>query len=110
MALMISTWFRDYFFALRIGDKEFNLSADIKQAIGSDFEKGSIEISRPKGYDGPFNYGCFRTAAEEYYRSLVGSNARVINIQGGAPVKIKNSIIIQEMSFECDMDEGSAGW
>jgi hypothetical protein len=43
------------FFTLRIGDKEFNLSADIKQAIGSDFEKGSIEVSRPKGYAGPFN-------------------------------------------------------
>ena len=98
------------FFTLQIGDRKFDLHADIKQAVGSSYEMGPIEVGHPEGYSGPFNYECFRDAAEKYYRSLVGSTGRGINIQGGANIRMRNNTFIQEMSVDCEVDEGSAGW
>lgn len=98
------------FFTLQIGDRKFDLHADIKQAVGSGYEMGPIEVGQPEGYSGPFNYECFRDAAEKYYRSLVGSTGRGINIQGGANIRMRNNTFIQKMSVECEVVEGSAGW
>ncbi len=85
------------FFKLEIeGRAPINLEADIKQAVGSDFENGPIEISRqpyrergmwgirwPRlllGYTGPFNYRAFREYAGKYYRSLFGAPDSSIQI------------------------------
>lgn len=32
------------------------LYVDIKQVVGSNYESGAIEVGRPVGYSGPFNY------------------------------------------------------
>ncbi len=98
------------FFILDIGTKKFDLHADIKQAVGSSYETGPIEVGLPKGYKGSFNYEAFRDAAEKYYRSLVGSAAKGINIQGGTNIRMRNNTFIQKMTVECEVNESSAGW
>lgn len=98
------------FFTFELGNKKFDLHADIKQAVGSSYETGTIEVGLPEGYKGPFNYEAFRDAAEKYYRSLVGSSAKGINIQGSTNIRMRNNTFIQEMSAECEVAEGSAGW
>ena len=60
------------FFDLTIGENTYeNLSVDIKQQVGSNFETSPLEISKPNGYNGPFNHQAFQGAVEKYYRSLV---------------------------------------
>lgn len=98
------------FFTLEIGDKKFDLHADIKQTVGSSYEKGTIEVSAPKGYSGPFNYEAFRDATEKYYRSLVGSLGRGIRIQGGTNIRMRNNIFIHEKQVSFEVKEGSEGW
>jgi hypothetical protein len=98
------------FFTFELFDKRFDLHADIKQTVGSEYETGPIEVGRPEGYKGPFNYEAFRNAAEEYYKSLVGSAATGIRIQGGTNIRMRNNTFIQEMTVECEVDEGAIGW
>jgi hypothetical protein len=99
------------FFSLNIGDKKYsNLHVDIKQAVGSDYETGPIEVGVPEGYKGPFNYHAFRDGVEKYYRNLVGSGAKGIRIQGGANIRMRNNTFNQEMAIQCEIDEGAAGW
>lgn len=98
------------FFIFGFADKKFDLHADIKQAVGSNYETGPIEVGRPEGYESPFNYEAFRDAAEKYYRQLVGSTATGIRIQGGANIRMRNNTFIQEMTIMCEIDEGTAGW
>lgn len=99
------------FFTFTVAGKERpDLYADVKQTVGSDFESGSIEVSRPHGYNGPINYKAFRTAVEKYYRGLVGSQGSGIRISGGRNIRMRNNTIIQPMSVEFEIDEGEAGW
>jgi hypothetical protein len=99
------------FFTFTVAGKEHpDLYADIKQTVGSDFENGPIEVSRPHGYKGPFNYEAFRAVVEKYYRSFVGAQGRGIRISGGGNIRMRNNTFIQEMSFEFDVDESEVGW
>ncbi|MDP2951702.1 MAG: hypothetical protein Q8O76_00110, partial [Chloroflexota bacterium] len=55
------------FFTLEVDGKPIgDLHADLKQAVGSDIEKGHIEVGFPEGYKGPFNYGAFAGGATKY--------------------------------------------
>lgn len=94
------------FFNMNIGDTTYKeLFADIKQTVGSSFETGSIEVSKPIGYKGPINYGAFRDAAEKYFRTLVGSQASGIRIEGGAKnIRMMNNTFNMEMSAEFYVD------
>jgi len=98
------------FFVLEIGEKKFDTHADIKQAVGSDYETGPVEVGQPANYRGPFNYTAFRNAAEKYYRSLVGSSGRGIRIEGGTNIRMRNNTFVQTMITEFEVTEGSAGW
>jgi hypothetical protein len=98
------------FFTLKIGDRNIDLHSDIKQAVGSSYETGPIEVGLPEGYKGPFNYEVFRDAAEMYYRKLVGSGANGISIQVGTNIRMQNNTFNEEMSIECEVDETSGGW
>jgi hypothetical protein len=42
------------FFTLEIRDRRIDLHADIKQAVGSSYETGPVEVGMPEGYRGPF--------------------------------------------------------
>jgi hypothetical protein len=46
----------------------------------------------------------FRDAAEKYYRILVGSQGRVIHIEGGKNIRLRNNIFEREMIFEFELN------
>lgn len=100
------------FFDLNIGDKAYqNLSVDIKQQVGSNFETSPLEISQPIGYNGPFNHQAFRDAVEKYYRSLVGSSGSGIRISGGASnIRMRNNTFVQEMHVEFNISKDGPAW
>lgn len=98
------------FFIFEIADKKFELHADIKQTIGSSYEAGSIEVGKPEGYRGAFNYHAFRDVAEKYYRGLVGASANGIKIQGGSNIRMRNNTFLTKMTADIEVADGSAGW
>lgn len=99
------------FFDLSIGDKKYeNLSVDIKQQVGSDFETSLLEISSPNGYNGPFNHQEFQSVVEKYYRSLVGSAGSGIHISGGSNIRMRNNTFIQEMTAQFSVKKDGPAW
>jgi hypothetical protein len=98
------------FFTFEIGDKKYDLYADIKQTAGSHIEEYPVEVMRPEGYQGPFPYQCFRDAAEKYYRSLVGSSGGGINIQGGSNIRMRDNTFKQIVAVECDVSGLTWAW
>lgn len=99
------------FFTLEIDGKKFDdLYVDLKQSVGSDFKKGIIEVSSPKGYKGPFSYLAFQEGVTKYYQSLVGSQGRGIRIQGGGKVRMRNNTFIQEMTIEFEVGDADSSW
>src|SRR5882672_7037844 len=80
------------FFDLEVdGQPRLGLHVDVKQVVGSSYETGDIEVGRPVGYRGPFNYIAFRDAVERYFRSLVGSAGSGIRITGGSNIRMRNN-------------------
>ena len=100
------------FFDLNVNNVEYqNLSVDIKQMVGSDFETSPLEISKPTGYEGPFNHQAFRDAVEKYYRSLVGSSGSGIRIAGGASnIRMQNNTFVKEMLVEFNISKAGSAW
>ncbi len=97
------------FFNLEIGEETFEgLSANIKQAVGGDYDTGPIEVSQPFGYEGAFNHHAFRDCAEKFYRSCVGSEGTGIRIGKGAQnILMRNNIIEKKMVCEFEIGEKS---
>src|SRR5438128_11150033 len=64
--------------------------ADLKQAVGTDFDTGPIEVGRPvevgthKPYRGPFDQARFAEAATKYFRELLGSDGWALKLRPGA--------------------------
>jgi hypothetical protein len=69
-------------FDLKIGDERLrNLSAEVRQRNGTDFQHQPLEVGNVIGYDGPWNYEEFRVLCGLYYREVIGSSGlgRTIN-------------------------------
>jgi hypothetical protein len=98
------------FFTLEVNGAKHDLSADIKQTVGSSYESGPIEVSKPNGYSGPFSHQEFQKAAETYYRSLVGSSGSGIRIQGGANIRMRNNTFVKQAEFEFEVGKESPAW
>jgi len=100
------------FFDMVIGDRTYtDLSADIKQPVGSNFETTFLEISKPKGYNGPFNHMAFRNAVEKYYRDLVGSSSSAIHISKGASnIRMQNNLFSREVHVEFKVSKEGTTW
>ena len=99
------------FFTFELEGKTFSdLSANIKQPVGSSFESTNLEISPPQGYKGPIDYNAFREAVEKYYRNLDGGTDSGINIQGGSNIRMRNNTFIKESVVTIDVDSKGAGW
>lgn len=98
------------FFTLEIDGTKHELYADIKQTVGSSYETGPIEVSKPHGYSGPFSHQEFQRAAEIYYRSLVGSSGSGIRIQGGANIRMRNNTFFKQAVFEFEVGKESTAW
>lgn len=88
------------------GEDRGEYIADLKQTVGSDYETGAIEVGLPvevgsggKKYSGPFSYDDFRRAAEQYFRQLVGPNARGIRLGGKGKVRMQgNRFVMQSVA------------
>lgn len=98
------------FCTVEVGGQSTETHLDIKQPVGGSFESDQLEVSLAGDYDGPVNYEAMREAAENYYRSLVGSSGSGINIQGGSNIRMRNNTFIQRQSFDIDVGSGDAGW
>jgi hypothetical protein len=99
------------FFNLSVGDRTFpNLHTNIKQTVGSSFDSGPIEVSKPVGYTGPMNYELFRDAVESLYRSLVGSSGTGIRIGvGSSNIRMRNNGFSTTREVSFDVAENSGG-
>jgi hypothetical protein len=104
---MVSRVFFEFEFE---GKVHKGLHADIKQPVGSSFETAPLEVSRPSGYRGPFNYNAFRNAAEAYYRSLVGSQGHGIRIAGATNVRMRNNRFTKTTVAEFDAEASGGPW
>jgi hypothetical protein len=59
-------------FDLQIGDERLrDLSAEVRQQNGTDFESQPLEVGNVVGYDGPWNYEEFRESCGRYYRDII---------------------------------------
>ena len=99
------------FFDLEVdGTIHKGLFVNVKQTIGSSFEKGSIEVSRPVGYQGLWDHEAFSTFAQQYYRSLVGPGGSGIRFSGGVSIRMRNNVFIQPASFEFQVQAAGGPW
>lgn len=100
------------FFNLEIDKTKYpHLYADIKQTVGADYESGSMEVSHPHGYKGPFNFEAFRTAVEECYRSQIGSGGHGIRITGGSNIRMRNNVFEFKRVVQFEVKPGTPeGW
>ena len=61
-------------FDLRIGGERFrNLSAEVRQPNGTDFQCEALQVGNVVGYDGLWNDDEFREYCVQYYRDVIGS-------------------------------------
>ena len=86
------------------------LYVNVKQTIGSSFETGPIEVSKPVGYKGPWDHEVFSGYAERYYRSLVGAEGSGIRISGGSNIRMRDNAFIQPAIFEFQVKAAGGPW
>jgi len=62
-------------FDLKVGDNRLkDLSAEVRQLNGTDFQSQPLEVGSVIGHNGPWNYEEFRDFCERYYRDVIGSS------------------------------------
>jgi hypothetical protein len=99
------------FFWLADGGRRYDdLYVDVKQVAGGDYERDPLEVSRPFGYNGPFNHIAFRAEVESYYRNLVGRAGTGIRLGPGATVRMYNNTFIVTRPFTLEATGGDAAW
>lgn len=73
-----------------------DFEAQLKQAVGDDYETGVIEVGPPVGYEGAFSHSSFAAEAEAYFRSLVGGSGSGIRVEGGGQIRMVNNRFVRE--------------
>lgn len=94
------------FFIIEAEGQRFTGHVNIKQTVGSDYERSSIEVGAPTGYAGPFNQEVFRRHVTAYFQSCVGSGASGIRFGTGA----KNNTFVQQDVFEFEASTSGRAW
>src|SRR6266852_3583164 len=91
--------------------------ADLKQTVGSGFETGPIEVSRPievgteKPYRGPFDQNLFADEAAKYFRGLVGSQGWGIKLGGGSTnIRMHGNRFVNPKTIEFDATGRGEAW
>jgi hypothetical protein len=92
------------------GQKYEGLYADIKQTVGSSFDDAPLEVSKPKNYNGPFNFEAFHEIVEQYYRSLVGQSGSGIHIEGDANLRMRHNMFVQPHVAEFPITSTGGLW
>ena len=87
-----------------------DLYVNVKQTVGTSFETGSIEVSKPIGYKGYWNHSAFSEFAEKYYRSLVGAGGSGIKISGGSNIRMRSNTFVQGAVFDFQANAVGGPW
>ncbi len=96
-------------FDMQVGPQQFrDLTVEVRQPYGTDFESEPLEVGRVAGYDGPWDHAAFADLCERYYRSLVGSGGRGIRISGGSNIRMRNNTFAMPQQAELEIP-GEAG-
>jgi hypothetical protein len=89
------------FFTLAVDGKlAGDFFADLKQTVGSKFNRSDIEVSPPRGYDGPFDHVRFSDAARDYFSGAFGLEASGFNFGGSTNIRMWNNLSGQEREYE----------
>lgn len=97
-------------FDVEIGGKSFpDLSVEIRQPCGTDYESEPIEVSRVVGYKGPWHHENFANCCEKYYREFVGASAKGIRVPGGS-IRMRNNSFMMQKTFEFEVPSKGGGW
>jgi hypothetical protein len=99
------------FFSIEAAGHRSAGHVDIKQTIGSDYERGPIEVGSPSDYAGPFNHEVFQREVTAYFRSCIGSAASGIRLGAGAGnIRMRNHTFMRQHAFEFDADAEGRAW
>lgn len=102
------------FFDLAFPDRKLvDLSVVISQPYGTDYATEACEVGRPskQTYAGPWKHNEFSEHAEQYYRSLMGQDGKVIGFSSSTSAVIENcEITMPYLPFTIELDESGGGW
>jgi hypothetical protein len=85
--------------------------ATIKQTVGTSFEAEPLEVTFPPGTKLPVRYTDARTAAEDYYRRLIGRSGQMIRVEDGTNLRMYNNTMVSTWAVELDeVNPLIAGW
>jgi len=88
-------------------------SATIKQTVGSKFERNPLEVSNIVGYDGPNDFNKFSYNAEVFYRSMIGGQGSLFNVQDSNHTLLLDNVFTADRSFEYKVEgseQAGTGW
>ena len=101
------------FFDLRVGaDLHTGLAADIKQAVGDDYENAPLEVSMPQSLADSVNYAEFWKLVEQYYRDSFGSTGSAFPLGPGAKGRMMHNVVNRRSVAEIELldSQHKAGW
>ena len=98
------------FFDLNVeGEGYANLHVDIRQLVREGTENEPLLVTRPEGYEGPFNFQVFQGLVEFYYRHAVGGKWGMFGRQG-LSMRLEGWTIEQEMLVQFEVFDEEAEW
>jgi hypothetical protein len=103
------------FFTLSFGAKKYEMQMEIRQPHGfdySDAENFPIETSLPEGeFKGPWHHESLNKAAEDYYRSIIGTSGRMISFGPGVKnIRMRNNTIGMSRTYEIELPNKGGSW
>lgn len=100
------------FFTVTVNGKALEYFCNIIQDYGSSFsyETDPLQVSNPFSKDTRINYEQFRSSAESYYRTCVGSNANGIRIVGATNVRMQHNTFGNLQTVSIETSENSPAW
>ena len=97
-------------FALEVGGKKYDkMQVEVCHPYGANVETAPLEVSPPAGgYPGFWNYKDFSDLCEKYYRSLIGSSGRGVDIGGEPNTRMRNNQYHSDVTEELQLPEEGA--
>lgn len=98
-------------FDLEIDTRWFrNLSVDLKQVVGSQFDESAIEVSSPSEYKGPFNQAAFQDIVRRYFLNIIGGGGHGIRFNNVQNLRMQGNLFSVPHSESFEIEGPSGGW
>ncbi len=92
------------------GEGYANLYVDVRQLVREGTENEPLLVTRPQGYEGPFNFPVFQGLVEFYYRHAVGAKWGMFGMRG-LRMRLEGWAVEQEMLVQFEVfDEETGAW